>query len=107
MLSKMRYRLKCERCGDRKQLVVRLLDPSQRTGNLVRLFGRKISGYKPRGSTAAGNIEPPRFSCAAIQVMPDQGPCRKFDQYATIDRTPPATSWNAQHRIFEYLDSQA
>ena len=39
-LSKLRGRLKCERCGDRKQIVVTLLDPTQRTGNLAHIFHR-------------------------------------------------------------------
>lgn len=43
-LAQLRDRLKCERCGDRKQIVVRLLDPTQRTGNLVHLFERKPGG---------------------------------------------------------------
>ena len=43
-LAEIRERLRCQRCGDRKQIVLRLLDPSQRTGNLVYLFERKAEG---------------------------------------------------------------
>ena len=43
-LAKLRDRLRCERCGDRKQIVLRLLNPSQRTGNLVHLFERAPRG---------------------------------------------------------------
>jgi len=38
---KVREKLRCERCGDRRQIVVTFLSPDQRTGSLVHLFDRK------------------------------------------------------------------
>jgi hypothetical protein len=43
-LRKVRDRLRCERCGDRRQIVVTFLAPDQRTGNLVHLFERIPGG---------------------------------------------------------------
>jgi hypothetical protein len=39
-LRKVREKLRCERCGDRRQIVVTFLTPNQRTGSLAKLFGR-------------------------------------------------------------------
>jgi hypothetical protein len=36
----IRHRLRCERCGDRRQIVITFLAPDQRTGSLVHLFER-------------------------------------------------------------------
>jgi DNA-directed RNA polymerase subunit RPC12/RpoP len=36
-----RRRLRCERCGDKRQVVVTFLTPAQRTGSLVHLFDKK------------------------------------------------------------------
>ena len=39
-VRKIRDRLRCEHCGDRRQIVITFLAPDQRTGNLVHLFER-------------------------------------------------------------------
>ncbi|MDP9015016.1 MAG: hypothetical protein M3O41_20605 [Pseudomonadota bacterium] len=39
-LRHVREKLRCERCGDRRQIVVTFLTPDQKTGNLTRLFDR-------------------------------------------------------------------
>lgn len=39
-LAKIRDRLRCERCGDRRRIVITFLAPDQRTGSLVHLFER-------------------------------------------------------------------
>jgi hypothetical protein len=39
-LRKVREKLRCERCGDKRQIVVTFLTPNQRTGSLAKLFGR-------------------------------------------------------------------
>jgi hypothetical protein len=40
-VRKIRQKLRCERCGDRRQIVITFLAPDQRTGNLAHLFGRE------------------------------------------------------------------
>jgi len=40
-LVKVRDRLRCDKCGDRRQIVVTFLAPNQRTGNLTHLFARQ------------------------------------------------------------------
>jgi hypothetical protein len=40
-VRKVREKLRCERCGDRRQIVVTFLAPNQRTGSLTHLFGQK------------------------------------------------------------------
>lgn len=37
----IRNKLRCDQCGDRRQIVVTFLAPNQRTGNLVHLFDRE------------------------------------------------------------------
>ena len=39
-LRKLRDRLRCEKCGDRRQIVITFLGPHQRTGNVAHLFGQ-------------------------------------------------------------------
>jgi hypothetical protein len=39
-LRKVREKLRCERCGDKRQIVVTFLTPNQRTGSLAKLFAR-------------------------------------------------------------------
>jgi hypothetical protein len=39
-VRKVREKLRCERCGDRRQIVVTFLSPDQRTGSLTHLFAR-------------------------------------------------------------------
>jgi hypothetical protein len=39
-VRKIRERLRCDRCGDRRQIVITFLAPNQLTGNLVHLFER-------------------------------------------------------------------
>jgi hypothetical protein len=41
-LRSIRERLRCERCGDRRQIVVTFLAPNQRTGSLTHLFNRPL-----------------------------------------------------------------
>ena len=40
-VREVRHKLKCDRCADRRQIVVTFLAPNQRTGNLVHLFERE------------------------------------------------------------------
>ena len=39
-LRKVRERLRCEKCGDRRQIVITFLGPHQRTGTVAHLFGQ-------------------------------------------------------------------
>jgi ribosomal protein L37E len=39
-LRKVRDRLRCKRCGDRRKIVVTFLAPNQRTASLVTLFDK-------------------------------------------------------------------
>ncbi len=40
-LRNVREKLRCERCGGRRQIVITFLAPNQRSGTLVDLFVRK------------------------------------------------------------------
>jgi hypothetical protein len=40
-VRKVRDKLRCERCADRRQIVITFLSPDQRTGSLTHLFERK------------------------------------------------------------------
>ena len=41
-VRKVREKLRCEQCNDRRQIVVTFLAPDQRTGNLSHLFNRPL-----------------------------------------------------------------
>ena len=40
-LIEVRKKLRCEKCGDKRQIVTTFLAPNQMVGNLVRLFEEK------------------------------------------------------------------
>ena len=41
-VRKVREKLRCQQCNDRRQIVVTFLAPDQRTGNLSHLFNRPL-----------------------------------------------------------------
>ena len=41
-LREVRHKLRCEKCGDRRQIVITFLAPDQRTGSLAHLFRQML-----------------------------------------------------------------